>query len=110
MPKGIMVVQSRPSDPAREDEYNEWYSMTHLPEIRAVPGFVAARRYKLHPGGAAAADPSTHSYVAIYEIDAENLTDPVEELRSRSAAGQAHMSDVLQTDPPPVVTLYELID
>jgi len=50
MPKGLMVVQSRPSDPEREDEYNEWYSHTHLPEIRAVPGFVAARRYKLHNG------------------------------------------------------------
>ena len=110
MPKGIMVVQSRPSDPAREDEYNDWYSNTHLPEIRAVPGFVAARRYRVHDGGAVAADPSAHSYLAIYEIDADDLSVPVNELRARSAAGQAHRSDVLQTDPPPVVTLYELIE
>jgi hypothetical protein len=108
VPKGIMVVQSRPSDPAREDEFNDWYSNTHLPEIRAVPGFVAARRYKVHD--AAAGGSSTHSYLAIYEIDADELTDPVKELRARSAAGQTHRSDVLQTDPPPVVTLYELID
>jgi hypothetical protein len=103
MPKGIMVVQSRPSDPAREDEYNQWYSHTHLPEIRAVPGFTAARRYQVHNG-------ADHSYLAIYEIDADDLTDPVKELRARSASGQMHKSDALQLDPPPVVTLYELID
>jgi hypothetical protein len=39
-----------------------------------------------------------------------DLTDPVQEVRTRSAAGQMHTSDVLQTDPPPVVTLYELIE
>ncbi len=33
MSKGIMVVQSRPSDPAREDRFNQWYSQTHLPEL-----------------------------------------------------------------------------
>lgn len=105
MPKGIMVVQSRPSDPAREDEFNDWYSNTHLPEIRAVPGFVSARRYKVHDPAAG----GSSTYLAIYEIDADDLTDPVHELRARSAAGQTHRSDALQTDPPPVVTLYELI-
>jgi hypothetical protein len=106
VPKGIMVVQARPSDPAREDEFNDWYGNTHLPEILAVPGFVAARRYKLH-------DPSgggSPAYLAIYELDADDLSDPVKELHARSAAGQTHTSDALQTDPPPVVTLYELVD
>ena len=107
MPKGIMVVQSRPSDPAREDEFNDWYSNTHLPEIRAVPGFVAARRYRVHDSSGGS---SAHSYLAIYEIDADDLTDPVEELRARSAAGRTHTTDALQTDPPPVVTLYELLE
>jgi len=110
VPKGIMVVQSHPCDPAREDEYNEWYSKTHLPELLAVPGFVTARRYKVHNGGAAESDQPTHSYLAIYEIDADDLADPVRELRARSAAGQTHTSDALRTDPPPVVTLYELIE
>jgi hypothetical protein len=110
MPKGIMVVQSSPCDPAREDEYNDWYSNTHLPEVCAVPGFVAGRRYKVHGGGAGQADPAVPSYVAIYEIDADDLTDPVKEVRARSATGQVHMSDVLQLDPPPVITVYELID
>jgi len=43
-------------------------------------------------------------------IDADDLTGPVKELRARSAAGQTSKSDVVQMEPPPVVTLYELID
>lgn len=48
MAKGIMVVQSEPVDPAHEDEFNDWYDNTHIPEITAVPGFVSARRYQAH--------------------------------------------------------------
>ena len=77
----------------------------HLAEIRAVPGFVAARRYKVHD-----ASGESHAYLAIYEIDADDLTDPVEELRARSAAGQTHKSEALQTDPPSVVAIYELLE
>jgi hypothetical protein len=51
-----------------------------------------------------------HPYLTIYEIEADDLTGPVKELRARSAAGQTTKSDTLQTDPPPVVTLYELIE
>lgn len=108
MAKGIMVVQSAPSDPEREDEFNQWYSHTHLPELRAVPGFVSARRYRVHDARAGA--PSAHPYLAIYEIEADDLTGPVNELRARSAAGQTTKTDTLQTDPPAVVTLYELIE
>jgi hypothetical protein len=104
MPKGIMLVQTRPSDPAREDEYNKWYAGTHIPEVLAVPGVTGVRRYKLH--GADGAGPA---YLAIYELDAEDLADPVRALGARSASGQVQMSDVLQLDPPPVVTIYELI-
>jgi len=106
VPRGIMVVQSAPADPAREDEFNDWYDTRHLPEICAVPGFTAARRYKVHGGP----DGASTTYLAIYEIEADDLTAPVREWRARSAAGQATRSESLRLDPPPVVTLYELID
>ena len=107
MPKGIMVVRSNPSDPAREDEYNDWYSNTHLADVRAVPGFVSARRYKVRGGEG---DGPAHSYLAIYEIEADDLEAPLAELRARSASGRIKMSDAVQLDPPPVVTFYELIE
>jgi hypothetical protein len=103
VPKGIMVVQSAPVDPAREDEYNDWYDNTHVPEIRQVPGFTAARRYKALGAGAPA-------YLAVYEIEADDLAGPPAEWRARSVAGQTTGTDTLRTDPPPVVTVYELLD
>lgn len=106
MAKGIMVVQSAPIDPAREDEYNEWYSQVHLPEVVAMPGFVGATRYKVHDSSA---DSATHSYLAIYEIEADDIAGPIAEMRARSAAGETQRADVLRTDPPAVVTVYELI-
>jgi hypothetical protein len=106
VPKGIMVVQSAPVDAAREKEYNDWYDNTHVPEISAVPGFVSARRYKVH--GATGSD--VPAYLAIYEIEADELTAPAAELRARRAAGLTHESGALRLDPPPVVTFYELLE
>lgn len=103
MAKGIMVVQTGPVSAEREDEYNDWYSGTHIPEILAIPGFVGARRYKLTGGD------GTPSYLAIYEIEADDVTAPVKELGARSAAGQHSLSDVLRLDPPPVVSVYEQV-
>lgn len=106
MPKGIMVVRTGPSDPAREDEYNDWYSNTHIPQVCAVPGITAARRFKVR----GAADGEAPVYLAIYELDADDLADPVRELRTRSVSGEIEINDVLQLDPPPQLTVYELID
>ena len=68
MPKGMLLVQSRPADPAREDEFNDWYANTHIPEVCAVPGIVGARRYKVHEPGPDG-DDAGPVYIAIYEID-----------------------------------------
>jgi hypothetical protein len=99
--KGILVVESGPSDPSREDEYNAWYDGPHMADVCAVPGFVGCRRYKLR--GA-----PTPTYLAVYELEADDLDAPVAELRARSAAGHIARSDALATDPPPTVRLYEL--
>ena len=32
-------------DPAREDEYNDWYERMHIPDILQTAGFVRARRF-----------------------------------------------------------------
>lgn len=110
MPKGIMVVLTAPRDASVEDEYNDWYRNVHIPEVLAVPGFVGARRYKVHQSAAEGAPAPSHSYLSIYEIDADDLMAPMQELRARSAAGRTTRSDTMQVDPPGRATLYELID
>jgi hypothetical protein len=46
--------------PEHEHEFNEWYNTEHLPQLRAVPGVLAARRYR----GTGA----TQRYAAIYHF------------------------------------------
>lgn len=104
MPKGVMLVQSAPSDPAREDEYNVWYADTHIPQVLDVPGITGARRYKLHSDSG-----DGPTYLAVYDLDAYDLTVPVKELGTRLALGYIETSDALQVDPPPAITVYEVL-
>jgi predicted alpha/beta superfamily hydrolase len=108
MPKGIMFVPSQPATPAREDEYHQWYSKTHIPEVCEVDGVVAARRYKI--ADPAQADAGASTYIALYELDADDFTKVFEEIANRAMDGRIQMSDVLSMDPPPVPVIYELLD
>jgi antibiotic biosynthesis monooxygenase (ABM) superfamily enzyme len=100
MPKGILYVESRPVSPDREDEYNRWYDETHLREVVALPGFVAARRY--HPADGDGA------YVAIYDVDVDDLSAVMATLGEAATSGKLQMSDAMQMDPPPSVQILGL--
>ena len=108
MPKGMMLVQPRPADPARDDEFNDWYANTHIPEVCAVPGIVGARRFKVHEPGPDG-DDAGPVYIAIYEIDTDDLEAPMRELAARASDGRVRMSELLQMVPLPVVTICEQI-
>lgn len=65
----------------QEDEFNAWYDKVHLPEVvAAVPGFVAARRYRLSPAQLEGYSDTTHRYLALYWVQG----DPAEALAALS--------------------------
>ena len=101
MTRGILYVESRPRSPEVLAEYHAWYSDTHLREILGVAGFVSARRFA--PVG------DDGPFVAIYEIEADDLQAAVTSLREASARGEVRASDVMQLDPPPTIRLFETI-
>jgi hypothetical protein len=101
MARGVYVVRTRPVSPEREDEFNDWYDRAHIPELLAVPGFLSARRYRR------LGDDGETEYLAVYEIEADDLGAPVQELRRRSAAGETTQTDTIRRDPPPDAVLYE---
>jgi hypothetical protein len=101
MARGIFYVETWPSSPERDADYNHWYDTVHLNDVCAVDGFVAARRY--------AAIGGEGPYVAIYEIETDDLEQAVEDLLAAFEAGQFRMSDSIETDPPPVTKLLRLI-
>ena len=91
-----LVVFTEPI-PGKEDEYNDWYDRVHLGEVLETEGFVAAQRFALSDaqiGGGDAEAPSR--YLAIYEIEAENLEAALEKLNAGS--GTMQMSDALNME------------
>jgi hypothetical protein len=104
VPHNIFLVQSDPVL-GREDEYNRWYTEQHLPEVLALPGFVAAQRFRTadfqRPGNA----PAHYRYIAIYEIDGS----PEDALRGLDAALGTDIVVSEALDPERVSHLFESI-
>jgi hypothetical protein len=67
---GVLVALTNCKDPAREVEFNKWYSETHLPDITSTGLFKDAARFENveHKPGEA-------KYLAFYETDAEDLAE-----------------------------------
>lgn len=92
MPRGVLIVCTHPV-PGREDEFNDWYTNVHIGEVAALPGFVSARRF-----GPAHADAP---YVAIYEMESDDLDKTLADMRAVAASGGMNMSDALSREPAP---------
>jgi hypothetical protein len=112
MPKAKFVVYTRPKSPDHEDEYNKWYDKTHIPELRTLPGFVDARRFKRSSAttGPEGVDSSLPEYMAIYDLEADDLQAVFDGLSKAVAAGTIHLADVIQTDPLPRAGVYEELE
>lgn len=98
-----MVVATSPVE-GKEDEYNEWYTNEHVPALLTCPGFTSARRFRVH------GEPDGHKYLAIYELEADDLREPIAELRSRPTPDRERGDVVLAKEPKAVITIYEQID
>jgi hypothetical protein len=106
--KALMVTYSRPASPDQEDEYNDWYDNTHLPDILCVPGVVSARRFKLSRAQIGEPDGSLPEYVAVYDLDAPDIQALLDRLRTRRDKGEIYFSDALQKDPWPKTFVYDV--
>lgn len=68
LPKAVLLVFTECADPKRDEEFNRWYSHTHLPDLVKAEGVVGARRYRnTRPGDGSA------TYLAAYELAAADL-------------------------------------
>lgn len=75
MSENLHLVFSNPPAWLGDDDYNRWYD-AHLAEILVVPGFVAARRYRLQ-SAVSSRPPGHYRFLSAYEIEG----DPAEVMR-----------------------------
>ena len=88
MTENLHLVFSKPPEAIPDEEYNRWYDF-HLGEILVVPGFVAARRYRLQT---VKGDwtPSGHRYLSAYELEGDPR-DVMRELDKEVASGRMRL-------------------
>jgi hypothetical protein len=65
----LMIVLTNSVD-GREEEFNDWYTNTHLRDIVTLDGFAAAQRFRLIPDDKS--DGAPYRYLAIYELEGED--------------------------------------
>ena len=91
MGKYVMVVQSKAQD-GRDDDYNEWYDNQHFGDICAIPGVTGGRR--LENVMTLAGEPGLQ-YLALYEIECDDIGAVMGEMGRRGAEGLMPLSDAL---------------
>jgi hypothetical protein len=77
----------------RDDEFNRWYDNQHIPDALDVPGYVTAQRFHLADVQMAGAPHSQWRYLAIYEIETNDLKATMNESMSRAGTGRMPQSD-----------------
>jgi hypothetical protein len=84
MPQALLAVFSNPTSAESEVEYNDWYDHIHLKDVVAVPGIIAAQRFRLVDVEVEGGIPwPAHRYLAIYEVDTDDLDALSEEISRR---------------------------
>ncbi len=107
MAKYSFFVFSNCTDPARELEFNRWYTHVHLVDLSAAKGFASARRY-------VNVDANSRSrYLAVYEFDTDDIDASIRslyELAAQSWPKRRHI-DCIAPAPSvasPVVAFREI--
>ncbi len=101
MPKGIIYLETMPVSPDREADYHKWYNDTHLAEICSVDGIVSARRFAPTDGKG--------PFIAIYELDCDDLDSVVQRLGELGASGKMSSLELLNMETPPIPKVYKQI-
>ncbi|MBV8134304.1 MAG: hypothetical protein JO121_01505 [Deltaproteobacteria bacterium] len=94
MAKYAFIVLTNPVE-GKESEYNDWYNRQHIPDVLNVPGFVSAQRFRLADTQMNRDENRAHKYLAIYEIETDDLAGTLKELRARAGTAEIVPSDAI---------------
>jgi len=94
MPRYKMIVLSNPVE-GREAEYNDWYQNIHLAQVISIKGFQSAQRFRLTTS---LVEGEVKPYLAIYEIETNDVESVIQDLRKLAEAGSLLVSDTLDIE------------
>jgi hypothetical protein len=108
MPKAILVALNEPADPAHDADYHRWYDDVHIPDITALPGFVSATRYRVSKTQMGGATPDAPAYLAIYEIDTDDLDATIKGIGAGVREGTVRQGSPPQASNSSLIVYEEL--
>jgi hypothetical protein len=94
MAKHIFLALTNPV-PGKEAEFNDWYDKHHVPDVINVPGFVSGQRFKLADAQFGGEASKQYRYLALYEIETDDIATTIKELRARGGTPDIVPSDAI---------------
>ncbi len=85
MAKHTLVVLTNAKDGA-DDAFNTWYNDVHIGDVLALDGFSAAQRFKLSDSQMPGISDVPYGYLALYEIDTDDINIPLNALTEGAPA------------------------
>jgi hypothetical protein len=93
MQKWLAIVESNCANSAKENEFNEWYNSTHLPDMLELPEMKRAVRFEnLKPSNGEA------KYLTVYEVETDDIAKTLEKAGKllELKAKQGRISELLK--------------
>jgi hypothetical protein len=114
--RGLLVAFTNAADPALRDEFNDWYFREHVPDNLGTHGVVDSRRFARQAALVQSADggvepwspnpPWFYDYVAIYNLETEDLGLVIADMKARYKAGKLPEPGLMQMSPIPLTLIY----
>jgi hypothetical protein len=77
MARYLLLALNGPTPDGDEAVFNDWYDNVHVPDLEALDGVLAARRFKVMQSNG-----TSHPYLAAYEIETEDLGKVMEDMKN----------------------------
>ena len=107
MARYLLFAFSDCKDPARENEFNDWYDNMHMPDMLKTPGLIRATRWM----SADNKENEIRKYLALYELETDDLEEFYKKLHKQAMwtfkAGR--FSELPVFDPDNVPRIYKQI-
>jgi hypothetical protein len=101
----VLAVMTNAMTPEQDAEFNDWYTNTHLGDVLKVPGFVVATRFCLLDKQLLdEVELPKQRYLAIYELDTDDVDAAAAGLQTAIESGSMFVSDTL--DPSTVAAHF----
>jgi hypothetical protein len=94
VPKYKLIVMTNPVE-GRADEFNDWYTNVHIPDLLRLPGIVGAQRFS-RAAFQRGDGPFPYEYLAIYHCDTNDLEGLIAEIDAKAGTADMPISDAMQ--------------